>query len=79
MPSEKRSAETTPTDRDRQAAVDALQGEITGWIDRVAEAIAGERERGARIAEDTGDSPPYDPGAMRHLIAQRIRECADHA
>jgi hypothetical protein len=39
--------------------------------------VASERERCAQIAEDTPDSPPYESGAMRHLIAQRIRECAD--
>jgi hypothetical protein len=31
-------------------------------------------ERCAQVAAATGDSPPYDPGAMRALIAQRIRQ-----
>ncbi len=41
----------------------------------IAGARAEERERCAQVADNTGAGPPYDPGAMRALIAQRIREC----
>jgi hypothetical protein len=47
------------------------------WIEVVEAAISAERERCALIAEDAEDSPPYDPGAMRDMIAQRIRGCTD--
>lgn len=39
-----------------------------------AEVRAEERERCAQIADAAKDGPPYAAGAMRRLIAQRIRE-----
>jgi hypothetical protein len=61
-----------PTYRDSEIAVMARVIAAARGI-----GFARGRERCAQVAAATGDSPPYDPGVMRALIAQRLRECAD--
>ncbi len=71
-----------PSDAAMSRAVDALQGEITGWPDRVALAIDETRsaaiEECARWHDDGAINADYGAqvSALDHKTAQRHREHA---